>query len=104
MIGQIFVEPVEALFPEGAVSRDPVGGRAEWFRIETAVMDAPFATPLEEAGFFENSHVPRNGGKRDVERLCEIGHADLAGRQTGEDRPSRGVGQRRESSVERGSG
>jgi hypothetical protein len=100
MIGQVFVEPVEALFPEVAVLRDPVRGRAERFRIEPAVMNTPFASPLEEPGFFENSHVPRNGGKRDVERLREIGHADLAERQAGEDGPSRGIGQRRECPVE----
>ena len=53
---------VEALLPERAVPLDPVGGGAERFRVEAAVVDPPFATPLEEPGLLEDFQVSGNRG------------------------------------------
>jgi hypothetical protein len=102
LIGQVLVQSVQALFPERAVLRDPVGGRAERLGVEAAVMDASFAAPLEEPGFFENLQVPRDGGQRDVERLRKIGHADLTEREASKDGAPGRICERGEGSVERG--
>jgi len=102
LLGQVLVKPVESLLPEGAVLRDPVGGRAERLGVEAAVMDASFAAPLEQPGFFENFQVSRNRGKRDIEGFREIGHADLAEREASKYGAPGRICERGEGSVERG--
>jgi hypothetical protein len=65
-----------------------------------AVVDASFAAPLEEPGFFENFQVPRHRGKRDVERLREIGHARFPECESREDGAPGWVRERGERAVE----
>jgi hypothetical protein len=102
LIGQVFVESVEALFPKRAMLRDPVGGGGERFRIETATVDASFAAALQEPGVFENSQVLRDGGQRHVERLREVGDTGFAEREPHEDGAPRWVGECGERAIERG--
>jgi hypothetical protein len=102
LIGQVLVQSVEALFPERSVLRDPVGGRAERFGVEAAVVDAALAAPLEEPGVLENFQVPGNRGQRNVERPRELGDVGFPEREAGEDGAASRIRQGRKRSVERG--
>jgi hypothetical protein len=104
VIGQVFVESLEALFPERAMLRDPVGGGGERFRIETAVVDASFAAALQESGLLEDFHVLGHGRERDLEGFRELGHVRLAEREPREDGAPRWVGECGERAIERGRG
>lgn len=90
------MQSVEAPLPEGAVLRDPVGSRAERLGVEAAVVDASFAAPLEQPGFFENLQVPRDSGQRDVKGIGEIGDARFPESEAAEDRTPGRVRERRE--------
>jgi hypothetical protein len=100
LVAQVFGQAVEALLPEGAVLCDPVGGGRERSGIETAVVDAPLATALQESGVLENLEVLRDGGKRNVEGFREVRDAGLPERQAREDGAPRRVRQRGERPVE----
>ena len=100
-MAQVLGESVEALFPEGAVVRDPVGGGRKRFRVETTVVDPPLAAALDESRLFENPDVPRDGGQRDIEGLGEVGDPGLSERQPREDGPPCRVREGREGSIER---
>lgn len=80
--------------------RDPVGGRAERFRVEPAVVDAPLAAPFQEPGLLEDLQVLRDCGQRDVERLRQVGDARFPEREAREDGAASRVGECRERSVE----
>ena len=96
------MQSVEGLFPERAVLRDPVGGRAEWSGIEATVVNAPFTAPLQEPGLFEDLQVFRDRGQRDVEGFRELGDASFSEREAGEDRAARRIRERREGLIEGG--
>jgi hypothetical protein len=100
-MAQVLGESVEALFPEGAVVRDPVGGGRERFRIDTAVVDPPLAAALEESCLFENPDVLRDGGQRDIEGPGEVGDPGLSEGQPREDGPPGRVRKGREGAIER---
>jgi hypothetical protein len=101
LIGQIFMESVEALFPEGAMMCDPVGGGVQWPRIETAAVNSSLPAALHEPGLFQDFQVLRDRGQRHVERLREIRDARLAEREPREDGATRRVGKGGERPVER---
>lgn len=96
------MQSVEALLPEHAVLRDPVGGRAERSGIEATVVKAPFAAPLQEPRLFEDLHVLRDRGQRDVEGFRELGDASFSEREAGEDGAARRIRERPESLIEGG--
>jgi hypothetical protein len=100
LIRQVFVQSVEALLPEHAVLRDPVGGRAERSGVEAAVVDTPLAAPLEEPGVLEHPEVLRDRRQGDIERLREVGDAGFSEREAREDGAARRIRERRERAIE----
>ena len=72
------MESVEALFPEGAMLGDPVGGGVQWPRIEAAAVNSSLAAALHKPGLFQDFQVLRDSGERHVERLREVRDARLA--------------------------
>jgi len=94
LIGQVFMESVEALFPVGAMQGDPVGGGREGLWIEAAVVNAPIAAALHEPGLFQDFQMLRYPGQRHVERLREVRDTCLAEREPREDGAPRRVGER----------
>jgi len=101
VLGQILVEAVEALFPERAVLRDPVGGRRQRLRIEATVVDATLAALLDEPGVLEDFQVLRYGGQRHVERRREIRDARFPERESREDGAARRVREGGKRPIER---
>jgi hypothetical protein len=100
VLGQVLVETVEALFPEGAVLRDPVGGRRQGLRIETAVVDPPLAALLDEPGVLQHFQVLRDCGQRHLEGRSKVGHAGLSEREPREDSAARRVRESGKRSIE----
>jgi hypothetical protein len=100
LIRQVFVQSVEALLPEHAVLRDPVGGRAERSGLEAAVVDASLAAPLEEPGFLEHPEVLRDRRQGDIKGLRELGDAGFPEREPREDGATRRIRERREGAIE----
>jgi hypothetical protein len=100
-IGQVFMESVEALFPEGAMLGDPVGGGVQWPRIEAAAVNSSLAAALHKPGLFQDFQVLRDSGERHVERLREVRDARLAEREPREDGATRRIREGGERPVER---
>lgn len=94
------METVEGLLPERAVLCDPVGGGREGLRVQPAVVNPPLFAFLHEPGVLENLQVLRNRGQRDLEGLGEVGHAELAEGEPGENRAPCRIGERGERAVE----
>jgi hypothetical protein len=94
LIGQVFMKPVEALFPEGAMLGDPVGSGREGPWIEAAAVHSSLPAPLHEPGLFQDFQVLRDRGQRHVERLREVRDARLAESEPREDGAPRRVGER----------
>src|SRR2546426_1028685 len=93
-LAQMAFQAIEALLPELAVTLHPIGGFLETLRLEPARPPLRIATARDEAGTLEDLEVLRDGGKRHVERLRQLGDRGLALSEAGEDRPSRGIGKR----------
>src|SRR3954447_1931579 len=99
-LAQVFVQAVETLFPEFSVVLDPVGDLFERRRLEVAGAPLRVAAAGDEAGALEHLQMLGDGGKTHVERLGELRHRRLAGRETGQDGPPGRVGEGREGVAE----
>jgi hypothetical protein len=101
LFDEIFLQVVESVFPEFAMARDPLRRGVHRSGIEPAVVDPTLSAPCEESRFFQNLQVLRDRGERDVERLGEVGDAELARRQSRQDRAPRRIGEGAEGPIER---
>ena len=63
------------------------------------MVDPTLFAPCEQPGFFQDLEVLRDRGKRDVERLGELGDAELAASQSRQDRTPRRIGKRPEGPI-----
>src|SRR6267378_2622170 len=93
------VESAVVAFPVPAVTLKPFGGFREWLRLETSRTALRVAAPRNESSALE--HLEMLGDRRLAhrKRLRQLHHRRLARRETGEDRPPSGIGERRESRV-----
>jgi hypothetical protein len=64
------------------------------------VVDPTLFAPGEQPRFLQDLQVLRDRGERDVERLGELGDAELARRQSRQDRAPRRIGKGTEGPVE----
>ena len=65
-------------------------------------MHASLPPSRQQARFLEHPQVAGDGGKGDVEGLRQVADGRFGLRQAREDRPARGIGERREGAVESG--
>src|SRR5438445_618309 len=100
-LAEVAVEAVEALLPEAPIALDPVGDLPQALGLEPAGPPLRVAAPRDQAGVLEHLEVLRDRGKAHGEGLRELGDGRLAGGQTGEDRPPRGIGDRGERRAQR---
>jgi len=98
--GQQLVEPVEALGPELAVARQPLGRVAQRLGPEVAEPDGRLAAARDQPGLLEHLEVPRDGGLGHRERRGELGDAGLSALEPREDRAAGRIGERTEDCVE----
>jgi hypothetical protein len=99
---EVFVEPLQAFAPEAAMEFEPICYFAKTRRIEPAGAKRAVALLGKEPRSLENPQVPRYGGQRNIEWLCELADGRLAARQTREDRAPRRVGEGGKRVIERG--
>src|SRR5580704_49001 len=98
---QVFVQPVEALFPEPAVMFDPIGGVLQWRRLEPARPPLRRAAARDQAGTLEHLQMLRDRRQADLERFGQFGNRRLARGEPRQDRPPRRIGERRQGRAER---
>jgi hypothetical protein len=99
-LAQIILQAIEALFPETAVTLEPVGRILERAGGQSAWTPLRFAPPLYQAGALQHFQVLRNGRHAHLERLCQLGYRSLAGGETSQDRAASRVCECREGGVE----
>src|SRR5438105_7285014 len=94
------VETVETVFPKHAVALHPLRGLAQTVRLEPGRSPLGVAPARDQPGILEHFEVLRDRWKRHVERLRELRDRGFPGGETGEDRPPRRIGDRRERRAE----
>ena len=94
------VETVETVFPKNAVALHPLRGVAQTVRLETGRPPLGVAPARDQPGILEHLEVLRDCWKRHVERPRELRDRGFPRRETGEDRPPRRIGDRRERRAE----
>src|SRR5579885_228333 len=99
-LAQVLVETIEAFLPETPILLDPISRVLERRRFQPARSPLGLPPPADQPRSLEHLEMFRDGGKAHVERLRQFGDRKLAHREAGEDRPSGGIGQRRESGAE----
>jgi hypothetical protein len=93
---------IELPFPELPVFLNPFGRAFHRRGGETAAMDAPIFSPLDEPGVLKDTQVFRHGGKGHFIWRGEIADGRFALRETSEDAATGGVGERGESIIQSG--
>src|SRR5262245_51816842 len=91
---QIFLQPVEALFPEMAVVLEPIGRFLERHGIETAGSPLGLAAADDQAGAFQHLQVLGDRRAGYVEGLCQFGNRSRSERQPSENGPAGRIGER----------
>src|SRR5438132_444027 len=97
---QVLLEPVVALFPEPAVFLYPVGDLLERPRLEPGGAPLCLPAPGDQPGPFEHPEVLGYSGQGHVEGLGQLSHGRRPRRQAGEDRSTRGIGERSERAIQ----
>ena len=98
---KVFVQSVEAFFPESAVVIDPLGDVLERAGVEMAGPPLRVAAAGDQAGALEHFEVLGDRRHAHVERLGERGDRRLAVvRETGEDRTPGRIGEGGEGQAE----
>jgi hypothetical protein len=98
--GEIALEGIEPLAPELAVVADPVGGLCERRGLEAAVPHPTFLLRPNQSRSLQGIDVFHDRGQGHGDRPAQSGDRGFAQRQPGQDRPPRGIGQRREGRVQ----
>src|SRR5262245_46991946 len=97
---QVIVQAVETLFPEAAITFQPVVHLLERTRLDATGPPLRLAPAQDQAGALQHLEMLGDGGKAHVEGFGELGHRGFAGRKPGQDGPARRVGQGREGGAE----
>src|SRR5712691_1181219 len=97
---QVLVQPVVALLPEAAVPLGPLGDLLERPRLEPGGPPLPLPAPRDQPRPLEHLQVLRDRRQAHLERFRQLGDGGLPRRQPREDRPPRGIRERRERPVE----
>src|SRR6266446_8488990 len=96
---QIFVQPIEAFFPEGSVPLDPIADVLERGSLESRWPPLSVAAARDEAGILQHSQVLGDGREAHPERLSERGDGGLSAYgEPGNYRAARGIGERAQDS------
>ncbi len=91
----------ERLPPEHPVTIDELSGRLEGLTDEVAVVIPAVALAAHQVGPLQDPEVLRNRREGHGERFSKLADRRRPSRQTGEDPPSRPIGERREDGVQR---
>src|SRR6266540_341867 len=97
---QVLVKPVVGLFPEPPVPLGPLGNLLERSRLQAGRPPLPLPAPRDEPGALQHLEVLRDRRQAHLERLRQLGDGSLPRRQSGEDRPARGIRERPEGAVQ----
>src|SRR6266516_2968804 len=97
---QVPVQPVVALFPEPAIPLDPLRDIPERTSLEPGGPPLPLPAPGDQPGPLEDLQVLGDRRQAHLERRRQLGHRGLPSREPREDRPPRGIRQRRERPVQ----
>ena len=94
------VEAEEGLFPELAIALEPLRRLGQRLGFEAARAALRVGGVGDEAGALEHLEMLGDGGLAHGERLRELGHRRVAGREAGEDGAARGIGEGGEGGIE----
>src|ERR1700733_7798630 len=97
---QVFIETIEAFFPEAAVMLDPVGNVAQWRRFKPARAPLSLPSTRNEAGMLQHLQVTGDGRHAHCKWLGEIGDRGLSVDQPREDGAAGWVGEGGEGGAE----
>ena len=89
------------LFPKPPVVFDPGRGILHGLGQQTAAAHSAILLAAEQASPLEHPQVLGNGWKGDAKGLGQFAHRGLAAGQARKDGPAGGIGERRESGIER---
>jgi len=94
------VEPLEVALPVPPVTFQPSGGFRERLGLEPSRPSLRLAAARNQSRALQHLEVLGDRGLGHLERLRQLRHRRVPGGQPGEDRPPRGIGERRERRVE----
>lgn len=94
------IESGKLIFPEHAVSGDPLFGIFQRFGGESALAGAAGLFLSDEAGVFEDAEMLHDCGERHAVGLGEFGDGGLAEHKCGEDGAAGGIADGAEGGVE----
>jgi hypothetical protein len=97
---QVFRQGIELQLPERAVLLDPRSRILHGLRSQSATVNASIDFALEQAGGLQDTHVLRDGGQRNAERLREFCDHGLASCEASQNRPAGGIGERAERGIQ----
>src|SRR5260221_2748430 len=94
------IEALEAAFPKPAVPLQPPARFRKRLRLEPAGTALRVAAARNQARALQHLEVLGDRGLTHRERLRQLRHRSLAGREAREDRPARWIGERGERRIE----
>src|ERR1700679_2335533 len=96
----MFRQLVERAAPESQMEFEPFFRLFQRFALEMAAAVLAGALVGDECRILQHLQVPRDGGQRDREGLCELAHRGVARAQAREDSPAGRGGEGGESRIE----
>lgn len=102
MLGEIIAKTLEATLPARLSLGDPLLGRPQRRRLDTACSHPPGLLRPNQAARLQHSKVLEHRRKRHGERPRELADRRRTAAQSFDHDPSRGIGKRLEEDVDRG--